>query len=132
MQKFKKTWNDRSVEDWGCYMSKEAKSFVTAFRNMLKRELEPKGFKVVSIKPGHYYLSGYIEKDGRYYYVSYSIPRYGRQIVFDRTGFSEGVLYRTAKSLTDSCGGANHFCSIEQLPEELIFMDEKAVRVVTA
>lgn len=62
MQKFKKNWDGRSVEDWGCYMSKEANSFVTAFRNMLKRELEPKGFKIVSIKPGHYELYGYIEK----------------------------------------------------------------------
>lgn len=61
MEKFKKNWNHRAVEDHGCYMSKEAKSFVTAFRNMLKRELGPAGFNVVNIKAGHYDLDGFIE-----------------------------------------------------------------------
>lgn len=41
MKTFKKNWNNRIVKDDGCYMSKEAKSFVTAMKNMLKRELAP-------------------------------------------------------------------------------------------
>lgn len=40
MKTFKKNWNNRIVKDDGCYMSKEAKSFVTAMKNMLKREHE--------------------------------------------------------------------------------------------
>ena len=131
MQTFRKKWNGKAVEDDYCYMSKSAKSFVTSFRNMLKRELEPYGFKVLYIKAGHYDLHGYLEKAGRYYFVSYSIPRYGQIINFDHTGFAEGILYRTAKSEQDSTGGANHFCSITQLPEELRFLDERMTRVVT-
>ena len=34
-------------------MSKEAKSFVTAIKNMLNRELTPYGIEVLSLKPNH-------------------------------------------------------------------------------
>lgn len=129
MEKFRKTWNGRAVEDDGCYMSKEAKSFVTAFRNMLKRELGPAGFNVVYIKAGHYDLHGFLEKEGRFYYVSYSIPRYGMKIDLDATGFATGVLYRTAKSEKDYTGGGNHFCPISQLPDELKFLDARQARI---
>lgn len=68
MKTFKKNWNNRIVKDDGCYMSKEAKSFVTAMKNMLKRELAPYDINVLSLKPNHYNCSGFLEKDG--YYVS--------------------------------------------------------------
>ncbi len=127
MERFRKNWNGKAVEDDGCYMSKSAKSFVAAFSNMLKRELGPEGFTVVEIKAGHYDLNGFIEKSGKYIYVSYSIPRYGETIDFDATGFASGVLYRSAKSLKDYCGGANHFCPISKLPGEIRFMAERMI-----
>lgn len=82
MKTFKKNWNNRIVKDDGCYMSKEAKSFVTAMKNMLKRELAPYDINVLSLKPNHYNCSGFLEKDGYYVYISYSIPRYGDRINF--------------------------------------------------
>ena len=39
MQEFVKKWNGVSVEDDGCFMSGEAKQFVTQFRNALKKDL---------------------------------------------------------------------------------------------
>ena len=69
MDKFLKKWNGKAIEDDGAYMSKEAMSFVTAFRNMLKRELGDK-YDIVQLKAGHYCLSGFIEHNGIYIYVS--------------------------------------------------------------
>lgn len=115
MKSFMK-WNGKSVEDCGSYMSKEATSFVTAFRNMLKRELNPYGIEVVYLKPNHYDCSGFVKKEDHYIYISYSIPRYGSRIDFKRTGFADGVLYRTAKHEKDYRGGNNNFSNIESLP----------------
>ena len=121
MKTFKK-WNGKAVEDMGAYMSKEAKSFVTAFRNMLKRELTPLGIEVVSITAGHYDLSGFCKKDGKYVYVSYSIPRWGKRIDFSDCSCMNGVLYRTAKDDRDFHGGSNHFSDIYGLPKAIATM----------
>lgn len=114
MKNFKKKWEGIAVEDDGAYMSKEAKSFVTAFRNMLKRELADLN-PVITIKPNHYDLSGMVEINGRCLYVSYSIPRWGSRIDFSRSGV-DGVLYRPAKHNKDWTGGNNRFSSIQNLP----------------
>lgn len=119
MKTFKKNWNNRIVEDDGCYMSKEAKSFVTAMKNMLKRELAPYNINVLSLKPNHYDCSGFLEKDGYYVYISYSIPRYGDRINFSASGAGNGVLYREAENEKDFTGGHNHFCALEDLPNFL-------------
>lgn len=100
-------------------MSKEAKSFVTAMRNMLKRELAPYDINVLSLKPNHYDCSGFLEKNGYYVYISYSIPRYGDRINFSASGAGNGVLYREAKNEKDFTGGHNHFCALEDLPNFL-------------
>ena len=116
MKTFKKKWNGVAVQDCGSYMSKEAKSFVTAFKNMLKRELKDMGVEVVNITPEHYFLSGMIKINGKYLYISYDIPRYGSPINFDQSGCMQGVLYRPAKHENDWHGGRNRFCSIKNLP----------------
>lgn len=119
MKTFKKNWNNRIVKDDGCYMPKEAKSFVTAMKNMLKRELAPYDINGLSLKPNHYNCSGFLEKDGYYVYISYSIPRYGDRINFSASGASNGVLYREAENEKDFTGGRNHFCALEDLPNFL-------------
>lgn len=119
MKTFKKNWNNRIVKDDGCYMSKEAKSFVTAMKNMLKRELAPYDINVLSLKPNHYNCSGFLEKDGYYVYISYSIPRYGDRINFSASGAGNEVLYREAENEKDFTGGRNHFCALEDLPNFL-------------
>ena len=35
MQTFRKTWNHKRIEDAGSVMSKEANSFVKAFKNLI-------------------------------------------------------------------------------------------------
>ena len=114
MKTFKKKWDRVSVEDDGTCMSKEAKSFVTAFRNMLKRELADLN-PTITIKPGHYYLFGMVEVGGKYLYVNYEIPRWRSHIDMSRSGV-DGVLYRPAKHDKDWTGGNNRFTSIQDLP----------------
>ena len=117
MKTFKTKWNHKAIEDDIMYMSKEGKSFVTAFRNMLKRELANTDIEIVSIKAGHYDLSGFLKStDGRYLYVSYDIPRHGAAIDFSATGAGNSVLYRTAKNDKDFRGGMNRFSPLDQLP----------------
>ena len=122
MKTFRKKWNNVAVQDSGCVMSKEAKSFVTAFRNMLRRTLEPFDINVISLTPNHYDCSGFVEKDGKYVYLSYSIPRYGERISFSDSGVRNGVLYRTAEGPKDFRGGNNHFSSIEKISDNIIRM----------
>ena len=120
MKTFRSKWINRSVEDEGCYMSKEAKSFVAAFRNMLKRELNPFGVEVIGMKPNHYDFSGFLKKDDKYVYLSYSIPRYGDRINFDKREYAGPVLVRTAENDHDFRGGHNNFCSITECPGRIL------------
>lgn len=115
MKTFEKKWNNRGVEDGITTMSKEVKSFVTAFRNMLKREL--KGIDVLSIATGHYYLSGFVRSGDTYVYVSYNIPRDGDCI---RMNDGRAVMYRIAENEKDFRGRGNHFYSIRELPDAIV------------
>ena len=119
MKTFKKNWNCRTIQDNGAYMSKEAKSFVRAMKNMLKRELEPYGIDILSLKAGHYYCYGFLKRNNFVVYISYDIPRCGSPINFSEGGLN-GVLYREAKDDKDFTGGTNHFCSLESLPDALM------------
>lgn len=121
MKTFRK-WNEKAVKDDITVMSKEAKSFVTAFKNYLKRNL-PAGYEVESLSAGHYYCSGFVKKEDKYIYLSYDIPRYGEAINFETSGVN-GVLYRTAKNNKDFTGGGNHFCSINNVIESIISLME--------
>ena len=118
MKTFSNKWENKAIEDDGSYMSRSARSFVTGFKNMLKRELGPE--YDVSIKAGHYDLSGFIEHDGMYEYISYSIPRYGNPINFDSSSYMEDVMYRYASGTDDYNGGHNHFSSIRNTPKAII------------
>lgn len=122
MKTFRK-WNKKAVEDNITVMSKEAKSFVTAFRNYLKRNL-PAGYEVESLSAGHYYCSGFVKKGDKYIYLSYDIPRYGEVINFETSGL-EGVLYRTAKNNKDFTGGPNNFCSINNIVKNITLLMER-------
>lgn len=118
MEKFFSKWNGIPIDDWGAYMSDEAKSFFREMKNALKKELAQYGIDIVDFSVGHYYCSGFAEKDGKYVYFSYSITR-GLPNNLHRTDASQGFLYRTAEGLTDYHGGSNHFCNWLSLPESI-------------
>ncbi len=120
MKNFKK-YDGKSMEDWGCYMSEEAKGFVRAFKNYLKRNLP--GCTLEGFRPNHYDTSGFVTKpDGKVVYVSYSLNRRGGDCVADFADSScmNGVLYRTARDTRDYTGGQNHFTSINRMAEAIL------------
>lgn len=122
MEKFRKKWNGKAVEDWGSENSSQSKQFVRDFKSMLVRNLKPYGMKVVSLKPNHYDCSGFIENSqGKYVYISYSIPRGEQPIDFSSNSFGMlGVLYRRAESIKDFRGRGNHFASLNEIVDALV------------
>ena len=121
MNTFKKKWNHKSVKDWGSTMSDEANEFVEDFIKMLERQLGKEGVNI-EIEPYHYELSGYVEKDGKYIYIFYGLPRGGYAIDFSTSDCLEGVLYRAADNNHDYKGYANNFSSIQDLPRKIMEM----------
>lgn len=121
MINFTKKWNGVPVEDYGCVMSKQAKSFATSFRNMVKKNV-PDGC-TVKIQAGHYFVSGFVTSpEGKTVYVSYSIPRMETPVDCYANDPMFGVLIRYAKDDNDFTGGQNHFCSLNDLPNAITAM----------
>lgn len=123
MEKFTNKYMFKKIQDDGAYVSKEAGIFCRDFKAMLKRTLKDKGINVSSFSMGHYDLSGFCEKGGRYVYFSYNI-RDAQESGLSCLNFTDdtvmkGVLVRTAKHLKDYTGGRNHFCSVIELPETI-------------
>lgn len=122
LKAFKKKYQDTFIEDWGAYMSDQAKQFVKDFNSALKNELKAKGDYVVKIKPGHYYMSGFIQKGDKYVYLSYRIPRGMRNIHLENMSCFQGFLVRTAKNDKDFTGGSNNFTNIDYLISKIDFL----------
>ena len=124
MEKFFDKWNCAQIDDWGAYMSDEAKSFFREMKNALKKKLAEYGIKLANFEVGHYHCTGFAEKNEKYVYFSYSITR-GLPNNLHRTDPFQGFLYRTAEHLTDYHGGSNHFCNWLSLPESIAECMEK-------
>ncbi len=130
MKKFK-AWDMRPIEDWGAYMSDEAKAFVRAFKSYLKRSLPD--CEVIGFKPNHYDTFGFIKKGARYIYVSYNLrDNHPTMANFYKAGCIGGVLYRTAKHDKDYTGGSNNFSSINDLIENINKLFERMERGLCA
>ena len=82
------------------------KVFARLFKKRLKSQL-PIEATLVNWNCGHYYLSGFVQKDGKFAYFSIS----------DVRGFPgawrKAILIRTAKSDTDYTGGPNGYTNLE-------------------
>jgi hypothetical protein len=112
-----KKWNKKPIEDWGCVMSDDAKSFYKAFKNYIKR-----GFpeaEIIGFKPNHYDTSGFLKFEDLYIYISHSIDRYRCSVDFDDSSYMNGVLIRIAKNEKDYHGGINNFCSMNTLIDSI-------------
>ena len=112
---FIKTWNGRRLEDWGSTVSKEYKQFQQAMKREVARLAEAEGAKLASYNSGHYYQSGFVERDGLYVYFCYeAIDRCHVQLT---DGF---VFYmRTASGPKDYRGGSNCNVSFSEFTETM-------------
>lgn len=119
MQKIYKKYQGVAIEDDLAYLSKEFKQFASYFKRRLKENLKDRGMNLIEFHVGHYDFGGFVEKDGKYVYFSYSCPIYGTPINFEKTDCMEGFLYRTAKNEKDFRGGTNHFTDLLHLVPDM-------------
>lgn len=114
-----KKWNGRGVEDAGCVTSREFDGFCTSFKNALKKAVTTIGADLVTFRKGHYDFSCFIERSGKYAYVSFDVPRGGQAIDFTRSNPLQGFLVRTAAHAKDYHGGHNNFANLAELTESI-------------
>ena len=118
MDKFLKNWNGKTIEDCGCYTSEEWKSFARAFKNAIKRECEKLGYSIVGknsfSSKDHYFISGFISKDGQTYYISYDYDRYN-PVNLLKQSWAGPILWRRTADEKDYRGENNHFTIATEL-----------------
>ena len=120
---FIKKWHNKVLEDDGCYVSKEFHSFQLAFINQLRKIAKNNGANLINPMYGHYDMSCFMEKNGKYVYINYDNSlNTGRNVacLLDQIrGCHAPMLVRTAKNEKDYSGGKNNFCQFDCC-EELI------------
>lgn len=107
-----KKWTGKGIEDDGGVVSEQFKQFSRDFRSAIKTAAMHMGAELVSYTSGHYDMSGFLSKDGRYVYFHYSVPRGELPLNLYESSFMGGVLIRTASGPKDYTGGQNRYCSV--------------------
>lgn len=116
-QDFISRWHGRRLEDWGCTVSKEFKTFQQAFQREVKRMAAEVGATPVNASNGHYDMRGFVERDGLYVYYSYS--NLDRTLV-DLKG-ERGLVFmmRSASGPKDYSGDANNHVAFTEFTETM-------------
>jgi hypothetical protein len=94
----------------GCHNTAEFKAFAGDFHRHVKKLC--RGY-VVKPRTGHFFVSGFISKDGRCWYYSVSDVRFFNNEWHDR------VLIRTAENDRDFSGGVNRYCALSEIADYL-------------
>lgn len=116
-------YHGKAIEDWGSTNSPHMKQFAKDVRRTLK--LMP-DVKLEDLSLGHYYISGFFSKDGKYAYFSYDVPRGELPLDMERHDAFRGILVRTAKNLKDYTGGHNYFCAFGDFDKKVMQLLEAA------
>ena len=112
VKKFTSKYQGRILEDAGAYKSDEFLAFARDFKAMTREIAGKIHATLVSFSIGHYDVSGFVERDGRYAYFSYSEPRH-MPIDLTRSDALQGILVRSAEGPKDYRGGHNNFANVE-------------------
>ncbi len=120
--------NGRVIEDAITVQSEDFKSYCKALRTALRADAKEKGWDNVSLKPGHYDMYGFFEKNGQYIYWSFTIRRQ-LNTYLDKPNSMQGFLYRTAENERDFRGGINHYTDLEHLSADAMkLLEQKSLR----
>ncbi len=103
----------------GTRIGDDFKKFSTEYRKTLKKALADTGITIANYSRGHYDISGFLEKDGKYVYFSVSDVRYYP------AGWYTNILIRTATSLHDYTGGRNNYTTLDNLPSRVSMLFEE-------
>lgn len=93
------------------------KRFAGLFRAEIKRSL-PDGAELITGKPGHYYLSGFIKRGDKFVYWSISDVR------FFPGAWHKSILVRTAQHDRDYTGGINCSTTLEHFRDSVAHLLE--------
>lgn len=109
-KKFISKWDRKKLEDWGSTVSTEYNMFQNAFMKAMSDIAESLGGRLAKYSKGHYDMSGFIEKNGKYVYFCYSnyADRSRVKLTDDPNSFCCPMYVRTAKNEDDYHGGTNH------------------------
>ena len=115
-QNFYTKWQNAILADAGAYVSKEYRSFQTVLVREISKYAAAVGAKVISNLKGHYNTSCFIERNGKFVYISHSsgLSRIGRSVKIELDSF----LIRTAQHAKDYRGGHNQYCDIVSTQSE--------------
>ena len=95
--------------------TEQCKQFYNDLKKVLKNILGSE--YTIKISLGHFYISGFIEKNNKFVYFSIEDLRENGE------EFSH-ILYRTAKDNKDYTGGTNRFCELNKLAENISVIQE--------
>jgi len=94
----------------GGITGEDFKIFAREFKTFIKKNL-PEEAEIVNFSRGHYFLSGFIKKNGKFVY--FSIP----DVRFFKNEWVNNILIRVAKSDKDYIGGNNNYTNLENFKE---------------
>lgn len=112
-QNFYTKWQNAILADAGVYVSKKYRSFQTALVREISKYATAVGAKVTFNLKGHYNTSCFIERNGKFVYISHSsgLSRMGSGVKIELDSF----LIRTAQHAKDYRRGHNQYCDITNL-----------------
>ena len=116
-QNFYTKWQDAILADAGAYVSREYRSFQTALVREISKYATAVGAKVTSNSKEHYSTSCFVERNGRFVYISHSstFSRMDSGVRIELDSF----LVRTAKSANHYRGGYNQYCDMANLQSKI-------------
>lgn len=111
-----KAFINKGIEDWGCVVSDDYKSFQTKYKNFIKKVCQANGYELVNFSPNHYEFSCFIKGNDKYVYMSISDVRHFKNEWYNR------ILVRYAKNESDYHGEFNQYVSLTNLEAKLVKM----------
>ena len=111
-QTFYTQWQSSVLADAETYVSKEYSNFQTALLREISKYAKAVDAAVVAESKGHYLTSCFIERNGKFVYISHSSDaRMDGGVKIELDSF----LIRTARHVKDYTGGINQYCDMSQL-----------------
>lgn len=112
-QDFYTKWQSSLLNDAGSYVSREYRNFQTALIREISKSAKAVNAAVVANTKGHYFTSCFVERNGKFVYISHSseLFRMSGRVRIDLDSF----LIRTAGHVKDYTDGRNQYCNLSDL-----------------
>lgn len=112
-QDFYTKWQSSLLNDAGSYVSREYSNFQTALIREISKSAKAVNAAVVAHTKGHYFTTCFVERNGKFVYISHSsgLSRMPGSVRIDLDSF----LIRTTRHVKDYTDGNNNYCDMPQL-----------------